>query len=159
MITHYPDYYYSVWSSFGLYVQLAGLAATLINYFRYSSRWEFPSGKHPTGRELFFKQLAHFSMHIGIFALLDHDSLFESGLSRLVSIHPTLKTSLLNMLGREYLIRSIIGTRMLFGLLWFAIVLWLVLPKEAKSKKNDWEIVSWYIRLYQKTSSLFYICE
>ena len=138
MITHYPDYYYSVWSSFGLYVQLAGLAATLINYFRYSSRWEFPSGKHPTGRELFFKQLlAHISMHIGIFALFDHDSLLESGLSRLISSHPVLKTSLLNMLGREYLFRSIIGTRMFLGLIWFVVVLWIIFPKETKPKTSD----------------------
>ena len=143
MITHYPDYYFSIWSSFGFYAQLAGLAATLINYLRYSRRWNYPAGKHPTGRELFFKQvLAHISMHIGIFALLDHDSLFESGLSRLVLIHPTLKTSLLNMLGREYLIRSIIGTRMFFGLIWLTVLLLIILPKKTKTKKTDWEMDS-----------------
>ena len=137
MIIHYPDYYYSVWSSFGFYVQLAGLAATLINYLRHSRRWTFSAGKNTTGRELFFKQLlAHISMHIGIFALLDHDSLFESGLSRLIANHPTLKISLLNMLGKEYLFKSIIGTRMIFGLIWFAAVLWIVSP--GKSQKQKW---------------------
>lgn len=143
MIVHYPDYYYSVWSSFGFYVQLAGLAATLINYLRYSRRWKSSAEKDLTGRELFLKQLlAHISMHIGIFALLDHDSFFESGVSRLIAHHPTLKTSLLNMLGREYLFKSIVGTRMLFGLIWLTVVLLIILPKEAKTKKPDWEMVS-----------------